>query len=383
MEARERKGIGLYIHLPFCKTKCHYCDFASYANKGALMGPYLDALKTELRSYKLDNDHILINTIFVGGGTPTLFSGKDLVDLLSFIKASFTITDDAEITIECNPETVDKEKLRILLAGGYNRLSLGIQAWQDRHLRLLGRGHSSQDFLNATSWAKDLGYKNISGDLIFALPGQTLEDWLESLNNAVAAGIDHLSTYSLKIEEGTRLKLLKDKGIIEEMEDSKERDLYHRGIDLLDGLGFYQYEISNFSRPGYESRHNLNYWKNGQYIGVGSGAHSYYAGIRWANTASIEEYIKGVKSQAITVYREEISKEDEIFETLMLGFRLNAGIDKEDFKARFGFSIEDRFKKQLKSLKDKGLIKEDNKAFMPTKLGMDLQNMIALTFLDQ
>ncbi|HZK33996.1 MAG TPA: radical SAM family heme chaperone HemW [Bacillota bacterium] len=383
MKAREIMDRGLYIHLPFCRSKCHYCDFPSYAGREELMGPYLQALLGHIDSYKTHGEKYRISTIYLGGGTPTLFNGQQLAKVLERCMETFLLNDDAEITVECNPESVDQNKLGLLRDSGYNRLSIGLQAWQDQHLELLGRGHTRQHFLDSVKWAKEAGFENISADVIFGIPNQTLDQWLATLEGAVSSGVSHLSAYSLIIEEGTRLAKLKSRGDIIEMDDSDERRLYHRGIEMLDQLGLSQYEISNFSKIGCESKHNLNYWKNGEYLGIGSAAHSYLKGVRRANTHDIKTYIDNVGEGSVLVYTEEIDQDQEVFETLMLGFRLNEGIYKEEFFNRFGFPIEKGYSAQLESLEAQGLIRVDDKAIRPTALGMDFQNTIALTFLDQ
>ncbi len=377
------KQIGLYLHFPFCEQKCRYCDFSSWAGKEKHMDSYLEALFQELESYKGESQDEEISSIFMGGGTPTLFHGELLVKTLGKCKECFSIREDAEISIECNPGTVDKDKLSALFEGGFNRLSFGLQAWQDHHLAFLGRIHRHKEFEDSVKWALEVGFTNISADLIFGIPGQTEEEWKESLEKALASGIHHISAYSLKVEEDTVLYHWRAQGKFQEMDDDQERKLYHNGVRLIEDHGFKQYEISNFARPGYESRHNLNYWKNGEYIGCGCGAHSYYQSLRRANVQSIEEYIRLINDgQSVIASQEEIDTKTELFETLMLAFRLNEGINKRDFTSRFNFSLTDKYAEEIKELKKQGLVVEDEDSIRPTALGFDFENRIALAFLD-
>ncbi len=377
------KARGLYLHFPFCARKCSYCDFPSYSGKEGFMAPYLEALLKEIGSYRENREKYRISTIFMGGGTPTLFSGDRLAEVLDKCRECFNVDEDAEITIESNPGTVDLEKLLILRKSGFNRLSIGLQAWQDRLLGFLGRIHTARQFEDAVLTAQKAGFDNINADVIFGIPGQSLEDWLETLKRTVALNVTHVSAYSLIIEEGTPLYSLKQKGLLGEVAEEAEREMYHRGAELLEQLGFYRYEISNFARSGFECRHNLNYWRNGEYIGCGSGAHQYLNGVRSSNTPHIEAYIKMInKTGNASVSSEMIDKDQEVFETLMLGFRLTEGINKADFQKRFGFTLSERYSDKLAALRQEGLVFEDDIALRPTPRGFDFQNHIALTFLD-
>ncbi len=347
------------------------------------MTAYLDALFQELESYKSDSQKIKISSIYMGGGTPTLFDGELLVKTLKKCYECFHINKDAEVSIECNPGTVDRKKLQLLFEGGFNRLSLGLQAWQDHHLTFLGRIHGSCEFEDSVRWAKEAGFMNISADVLFGIPGQTEEEWQETLKKVTACGIYHLSAYSLKVEVGTVLHDWRMLGKFREMDDEQERRMYHGAIHLLENLGFAQYEISNFALPGCESRHNINYWKNGEYLGCGCGAHSHYQSLRRGNVNSIEEYIQRIKRvQPIIATQEEIDPAAELFETLMLAFRLNDGINKKEFSSRFNFSFTERYEQEIGKLKEQGLLVEDEKSVRPTELGFDFQNRIAIAFMN-
>ncbi len=376
------KTIGLYLHFPFCIRKCRYCDFPSYAGRESRMVPYLRALFREMQSYGNLGQDYEIGTIFMGGGTPTLCDGDSLVRVLDQCRACFPVRKDAEITVECNPGTADREKLRTLAKGGFNRLSIGLQAWQDHLLKFLGRIHTRQSFIDTVRSAQEAGFANLSADVIFGIPGQTREEWTETLEQAVACGLTHLSAYSLSIEEGTVFGDWKRSGKLREMDDDRERELYHRGIALLKQLGLVQYEISNFAQQGFACRHNLNYWRNGEYIGCGCGAHSHLHSMRYGNGRNVDTYIRRMsQGESAVDFREDIDDSTELFETLMLGFRLTEGIRKNDFRSRYGFSLRSRYPEELKSLKDRGLLEEDEEAFRPTSLGLDFENVIALAFL--
>ncbi|HOB19229.1 MAG TPA: radical SAM family heme chaperone HemW [Candidatus Atribacteria bacterium] len=378
------KARGLYLHFPFCARKCSYCDFPSFPGKERYMAPYLGALLKEIGGYnKEKGEKYRISTIFMGGGTPTLFNGDHLAGALDKCRECFNVDEDAEITIESNPGTVDHKKLLVLRKSGFNRLSIGLQAWQDRLLKFLGRIHTAREFEDAVLMAQKAGFENINADVIFGIPGQSLEDWLETLKRTAALNVTHISAYSLIVEEGTPLYKLKQKGLPGEVAEDAEREMYHKGVDLLERLGFYRYEISNFARPGYECRHNLNYWKNGEYIGCGSGAHQYLDGVRSYNTPDLEAYIEMMsKTGNASLGSEKIDRDQEVFETLMLGFRLTEGIGKDDFHKRFGFDLSERYSDRISALKREGLVLEDDTAIRPTARGFDFQNQIALTFLD-
>lgn len=377
------KALGLYLHFPFCVQKCRYCDFPSCEGKEELMAPYLEALLQEIESYRKLDKKYQIATIFMGGGTPTLFNGHSLVKVLEKCRETFDIEKDAEISIECNPGTVAREKLNILWQGGFNRLSVGLQAWQNHHLKYLGRIHKQQHFVDTIKFAKEAGFDNISADVIYGIPNQNVTEWLTTLKETVACGITHLSAYGLKVEEGTVFHKWLESGKLKEMDDELERELYHKGIDQLSQLGLDQYEISNFAKAGYECRHNLIYWKNGEYIGCGSGAHGHMNGIRKGNIKDIDLYINRIENgKSVIDMSEVIDEKTELLETLMLGFRLREGIIKEDFYKKYGFSIKDRFPKEIELLKERELLCEDNNSIRPTPLGLDFQNTIVLTFMD-
>ena len=378
-----KDAIGLYIHFPFCLRKCLYCDFPSYAGKEFLMDDYLDAVRIEIGEIKKRITGRKIETIFWGGGTPTLFHGEKLKNLLDYIKENLVIIEDAEITTEANPETLDKKKLEILKKAGVNRLSIGMQAGQDCLIKKLGRVHSIKDVERSVQWAKALGFDNINLDLMFGLPDQTLDQWMETLIMAVDMGVEHISTYALIIEEGTPFYELESQGKLNTASEEVEREMYHKGVAYLKRKGYNQYEISNFAQPGKECRHNLIYWKNRDYIGIGCGAHSFLDGERWSNYNDISQYIDSISKKRTAIeHRQRISISEQRFETIMLGLRLIEGVSKLEFRERFNNDIRYYYDDAIDQLKKQGLLAEDSNRIYLTPKGMDFQNQVLLYFMD-
>lgn len=376
------RQLGVYIHFPFCARKCHYCDFPSYQGMEQWMEPYLEALFRELLQWKEKVCDCSVKSIYLGGGTPTLFSGEQIAGVLDACFKSFNVQEDAEITIEANPGTVDPDKLSALRKAGVNRLSIGLQAWQDKHLRFLGRIHSSGDFVKSLMDAKEVGFDNINVDVMFALPHQTIEDWLETLEKVCSFDVQHISMYSLKVENGTPLHRWYEEGKFSLPTQEEDRLMYYKGKEFVSGFGFRQYEISNFAIPGRECVHNLIYWHNEEYIGCGSGAHSYFNNERFSNTSDVREYIRAINSGTQRIsYREKIEEKDERFETIMLGLRLVEGVDKQRFKARFGRCIEYYYGEAIKKLVKQGLLIDDGASIRLTEKGMDVQNVVLLEFM--
>lgn len=295
--SNRNESIGIYIHIPFCKSKCYYCDFNSYAGRDYLAGSYFDALYKEIliRSRSLENRRV--SSIFIGGGTPSLTEPQYITGLIEICGKCFHVDNDAEISMESNPGTLSYDRLKAYRDAGVNRLSIGLQTWQDQLLESIGRIHSRKQFVDNVEDAVKCGFENINADLIFGLPGQTLEDWTETLEAVTGLGaIKHLSCYSLKIEERTVFGDRLDAGLLEPIDEELDRRMYHLAVDVLADKGYRWYEISNFAVPGYECRHNLLYWKAREYAGFGAGAHSHLDAVRFSNVAGIEEYIEAVGS---------------------------------------------------------------------------------------
>ena len=314
---------GLYIHIPFCLSKCAYCDFNSYADKWQFTADYVSAVLKEAEAFRGNT----ADTVYIGGGTPTALPQKELCRLIEGIKSIFKIDKNVEFTVEMNPETADEEYLNSLKELGVNRISMGAQSFDDHLLRVRGRVHNSGKISEAVKRVKKAGFENISLDLMFSLPGQTLALWEKTLEKAVECGIEHISCYGLKIEEGTPFY---EKGV-EPLPEELDREMYHTAIEFLKEKGFNQYEISNFAKPGFESRHNLKYWKCEEYFGLGAGAHGYiWEGepVRSFNVSSVEEYIHLVNEQGNAVCETTLLTEEDIkTEKIIMGMRLAKGVD--------------------------------------------------------
>ncbi len=396
------ESIGVYIHIPFCKSKCYYCDFNSYSGREHLAGSYFNALKSEIisRSDMIGNRQV--SSIFIGGGTPSLVGPEYIRALMKVCSKHLNTNNCAEISMESNPGTLSYESLRQYREMGINRLSIGLQAWQDSLLKSIGRIHSRQQFIDNLEAAVEAGFDNINVDLIFGLPGQTLEDWVETIegiaalsNNMSPHSIMHLSCYSLIIEEGTVLGDRLEAGALVPAEDELDRRMYHFAVETLGKKGYKHYEISNFAYTGYECKHNLIYWKAKEYVGFGAGAHSYLDGVRFSNVSGIEEYIEASKTTAgggnmsnLYVDKHVIDKNESMSEFMLLGFRLTDGISSAEFKERFGESLEETYGDKLHKLVSKGLIlsnencmSRDNVTYKLTRRGLDLANSVFIEFI--
>jgi len=347
------------------------------------MPKYLEALKSDIKRWGALTGEVSVQTIFMGGGTPTFYKYRQLIDVLETCQKYWNIDGKAEITLEANPGTLDFEGLKNLRHTGFNRISIGMQAWQQHHLRYLGRIHSSKDVVESVKWCREAGFDNINLDVMFGLSNQTIKEWNETLEKAVDLDVEHISTYSLKVEEGTPFYTMLNQGQLNLPSEDTERQMYHLAIEYLKSQGYIHYEISNFSKPGKQCRHNLIYWHNNEYIGVGSGAHSYWNGKRFANVSDPKDYIEKIqKNENPVQFIETVNREDEMFETIMLGLRLTEGIDKNEFFMRFGKKIEVLYKDVISKLKYEGLLIEDEKAIKLTERGMDVQNLVLLSFME-
>lgn len=376
------KEIGLYIHIPFCRSKCRYCDFNSFPGNETLIPSYIDTLKKELDSYSALLGSHIIKTVFIGGGTPSLLDHHYIKEVMGRLRTICDLYPQAEITIEANPGTLDLQKLIAYRDTGINRISVGLQAWQDKLLKDLGRIHTKDQFLENLANIKKAGFENINIDLIFSLPGQTFDDWKETLDNVIKLKPQHLSCYSLKIEEDTVFGELLEKGELSEPDEELDRLMYRYACDRLTDSGYNHYEISNFSKPGFRCRHNLIYWKADEYIGLGAGAHSYFNGVRYNNKYGIAEYIKSGDSEGFSKEnRQEISFAESMSEFMILGLRLLEGVSYNDFEARYGERMTDVFGKPINILESRKLIDVDQHGVKLTSLGLDLANQVFMEFI--
>lgn len=372
------KPLGLYIHIPFCRRKCHYCDFVSYPGMDSLFYDYIDALLCEAGFYSDYLSGHIIDTVFIGGGTPSLLSPEQITRLISGIKNTCRL-DLKEMTIEANPETLDDEKLLAYHDAGINRLSIGLQSHDDDILFNIGRRHTYETFLKAYKSARKY-FDNINTDIIFGLPGQTEENFETTLQNIIDISPEHISVYSLKLEPGTKLY-----ETFSGADDDTDRNMYHKAAYLFSENGYEHYETSNFSKPGYECVHNLKYWVGEEYLGLGAAAHSYIfdpGKERFGNVDDLQEYMSLIeKGEKPIAEKTLLSPSDEMIEYIMLRLRLKQGINFEDFNSRFNKNFKEMFENQIKNAENSGLIKDDTEHIYPTLLGFDLQNTLITDFI--
>lgn len=369
--------ISLYIHIPFCKRKCYYCDFTSFSGKENLMIKYCNALSKEI-----NNVHQKISTIYIGGGTPTYLSCEALKILKSAISKLDVDLNNVEFTVEGNPGTFTREKLLILKNMGVNRLSIGLQAWQDELLRTLGRIHNNKEFINSYNMARNLGFDNINVDLMYALPNQTMEQWMETLNEVVKLSPEHISCYSLILEKGTPFYTKYKKGEIIIPNEDIQILMYEKAIEYLKSNGYVQYEFSNFSKTGKECRHNLTYWNLENYVGCGASAHSYFNKVRYRNEENIEKYIYKINNEDSAVVEEHINTaKDDMEEYMFMGLRKIKGILKQDFKDKFGIDIHKVYGETIVKYKDCNLLEEDDERLFLSERGIEVSNYILSDFL--
>lgn len=367
------KKVGIYVHIPFCKQKCFYCDFVSYCDKTKLIDKYIECLKKEIK-FKSNKKGFIIDTIYIGGGTPSVIDGKLVRDILETIKENFIIDEEAEVTIEVNPGTVNEEKLKIYKESGINRISMGLQSTNNSLLKMLGRIHTYEEFLECFDLARHVGFKNINVDLMIGLPRQDLEDINESIERISNLKPEHISVYSLIVEEGTRISkdLLTGKLILPEEEF--ERKMYWKVKEKLKSNGYIHYEISNFAKEGYESKHNMDCWNQKEYIGFGLAAHSYLNKKRYSNTENLKTYLEDVEKNRII--HEVQTTESERNEYMLLGLRKIDGINIQDFKNKFVDNPIYLYREELNKLVMDKLVNVDENYIKLTNKGIDLANLV-------
>lgn len=341
-----KKTLGIYVHVPFCVSKCNYCDFNSYPNIWSCEDGYFAALVNEIIN-KSGSDEYLADTIYIGGGTPSAVRSDNIGRVMEALNRRFSVTENCEITIECNPATANLRKLRTLREIGANRISIGMQSAYDEQLKILGRAHSFKDCKDCVRDARTARFDNISLDLMFGLPNQDLESWRRSLEAAVSLAPEHLSCYALKIEDGTPFAAMD----LDIADDDESCEMYKYAVDFLEKNNYLRYEISNFAKVGCESRHNLKYWQLREYAGFGAGAHSFLDGKRFANERDVLKYMNGAPFECASE-----SADDLMSEFVFLGMRLESGISEAEFEAMFGRSIYDVFAEPLKKNLSRGTI---------------------------
>ena len=378
-----KKFCSIYVHVPFCKSKCYYCDFNSYAGYSGYIDLYFECLKKEIERLKNKLNGYTIKTIFIGGGTPSYVDASNIYNVLTSLYDNFDIAKDAEITIEANPGTLNYEKLSIYKKANINRLSIGLQSTNDYVLKKLGRIHTYKDFLDNFHLARKVGFTNISVDLMFGIPFQSYDDWKNSLRDVVKLSPEHLSCYSLTIEQNTVFGDMYKRGDISYLDDELDRKMYHYAIDFLEEYSYNQYEISNFSKDGFYSRHNRVYCDSEFYLGFGAGAHSYFEDIRYNNVEGIEDYIKGIRDIGYVIENEEkISYKRKMSDYIILKLRLLEGVNKLEFKKVFDLDFDSLYSTRIEKLLKDGFVTSDNTVVRLTKRGLDFANLVFMEFLD-
>lgn len=376
----DKKELGIYIHIPFCKQKCYYCDFISFANKNEKQEQYIKAIKKEIDTYEFEKYNV--TTIYIGGGTPSYIESKYIVELIEKLKSKLTNNetkfDKIEITIEVNPGAVTKQKLQDFKSCGINRLSIGLQTTNNNLLKQIGRIHTYEEFLETYNMAKEVGFENINVDLMLGLPNQTIKDLKDSLEKVIRLGATHISVYSLIVEEGTVISKLLDEEKIELPSEETEREMYWYVKNTLELNGYKHYEISNFAKENKYSKHNMNCWKQEEYIGLGVAAHSYLNDTRFSNANNIEDYINNVENKEIEEIQTLGDKQNEF---MLLGLRMLDGVDIASFKQKFGQNPIYLYRDRLNKLVEDGLIVVDLNHIKLTNKGLDLANLVFEEFI--
>jgi oxygen-independent coproporphyrinogen-3 oxidase len=383
--------LGIYLHIPFCQAICSYCNFNRGLLDADLKRSYVAALEREIGRADAPADRRAADTIFFGGGTPSLLDPAEVARLVAACRGAFDVSAGAEITLETNPETATRERLEAFRAAGINRISFGVQSFDDAELARLGRIHSADRARDAVRAARAAGFDNLSFDLMFWLPGQTRESWRRTIHETIALAPDHLSVYLLELYPNAPIKEAIARATVPagggstagwtQATDDAAADMYLEALDRLDEAGFAQYEISNVARPGFESRHNLKYWQAGAWYGFGCGAHSTVDGARWKNIASTTGYVERITAGALVdADREALSAEGRTSEALFTGLRLTEGIDRRNFQTRFGVDPWSKYVAVLAPFVDEGLMWERNGRFGLTRRGMLVANEVLVTF---
>lgn len=386
----EKDSLGIYVHIPFCVKKCNYCDFLSAPASTQVRKRYIEALLEQIKCCASLVKEYEVKTVYFGGGTPSLLEAEEIGRIFGKIKEEFELSEESlkemEITLEANPGTFGKDKLLAYKELGFNRLSIGVQSMNPEELKLLGRVHRVEDFLENYKLAREWGFENINVDLMEALPGQTVKGWEQTLKQVISLQPEHISAYSLIIEEGTKFyewyagkeELLPD--------EDEEREIYYRTEEVLRDAGYERYEISNYAKPGKESRHNLSYWQGTDYLGLGLGASSLIKGERFSNVTSLDAF--AVAAGKVSRHLEEfvgertvLTKQDKMEEFMFLGLRVMKGVSKQEFFRRFQVSMEAVYGEALKKLETQGLVQIDGDRVFLTKMGIDVSNYVFTEFL--
>lgn len=382
------KELEIYIHIPFCVRKCAYCDFLSGPQDEGSRGRYVERLLDEICAYSNNMEvtkNYQVSTIFLGGGTPSVLSANQIARVFDVLNRTFDIVEGAEITIEANPGTVTREKLEAYKQCGINRISFGLQSTNNEELKLLGRIHTYEEFLESYQLARECGFDNINVDLISAIPKQTLASWEETLSKVIALNPEHISAYSLIVEEGTPFAMMYGEGCPREKElpgEEEERAIYYRTEEVLSQAGYRRYEISNYAKEGKECKHNLGYWERTDYLGIGLGASSLVDNTRYKNTDDLLYYMEHAdRLDKIQEGVEKLSVKEQMEEFMFLGLRKMDGVSMTEFENVFGKTMEECYGNQLEHLIKKDLLERKDDRIMLTKQGIDVSNYVFAEFL--
>ncbi len=391
MSSSKSRKIEIYIHIPFCVKKCAYCDFLSCPADDETKEKYVQALCREIEWSKDRLREYLVDTVFIGGGTPSILREKYISVILDALRSVAKVSDDAEITIECNPGTLTMEKLEAYKNAGINRISLGLQSANDKELKTIGRIHNYDEFKKSFNLARLAGFKNVNVDLMSALPGQTLDSYKDTLAKVVTLNPDHISAYSLIVEDNTQLKDMVESGEVALPSEDEEREMYYYTKEFLGRTGYKRYEISNYAKDGYECRHNIGYWERVEYLGFGIGAASLYKGERFSNTSDVNKYMHILENEdvmnadeiwdALNENTETLTQNDEMEEFMFLGLRKSDGVSKSDFEDEFGRDINSVYGNVIEKLISQDLLCESDDRIILTDKGIDISNIVLANFL--
>jgi len=374
------KKLGIYVHIPFCKRKCNYCDFYSVKWSDEVENRYVNALIKEIKN--CNDMKYIVDTIFIGGGTPTIIKPENMGRIIEEINNSFIVDENSEISIEANPNTLTDGNLSIYKKIGINRLSIGVQSLNDEILRKIGRLHNSNEALEAIDRARAYGYENLNVDIMFNIPGQTILDIENTINKIIERNVKHISFYSLKLEQGTPMYVMEKNHKILMPEEDVEREMYYRGRNIMEENGIMQYEISNFAEKSYECKHNLKYWMQEEYIGLGPSSHSFLNKKRFSNPSDINLYCNGAEHNIFNKNIEEILDDAaEIFEYIMLSLRLTKGLNINEFKQKFSVDFNKTYQKRIDYLIKNNLLEYNNDYIKLTNRGMDISNLVFEEFM--
>lgn len=375
------KKLGIYIHIPFCKQKCNYCDFYSIKCDDESENKYIEAVISEIKSYKgkLHGNYIA-DTIFFGGGTPSIIKPVNIGRIVDSLRSVVEIDKCSEISMEANPNTLTSEKLNEYKNIGINRLSIGIQSLNNEILKKIGRIHNNKEALEAIDRARNTGFENINADVMFNIPDQTVYDIEDTITEIIEKDVKHISFYSLKLEKGTPMYSMEQKNKITMPDEEIERNMYYTGRDIMERNSLFQYEISNFAVKGYECRHNLKYWNQEEYIGFGPSAHSFMDNTRYSNPSDLKLYCDN-NSSCKRIIHEQLNKNDLVFEYIMLRLRLTEGLNINEFNYKFSQDFKEMYKSQIIYLMKNDLLEVKNDFIRLTRKGMDISNYVIEEFM--